>query len=157
MPARRPADGAHMPRVDAVFIGVGAEEAHRRLTVDELVGEMALGAAAVVDAGHGVARLGQKLHLRRHQVLVAPPPARAVDPHDQRLTSGAHLVVRAAGQAHLAVAVLSHEGQVQVQGPALQVLHLGVADVVDEIDAAALLARVDDVAHVLIPTFVFRF
>ena len=110
MPAGGSPEGGDPAGIQVELRGICPQKAHRGLAVDDLRRPLALAAAAVVDAGHGVAGLREKYELAQHHVLVHLAPARAVDPEDHRLQTGGDLVVAAGGQAHLTVAVLQQQG-----------------------------------------------
>ena len=80
---KRRADDAEVIRVEAVFGGVGPEEADGRLAVLDLSGEQGLATEAVVNGGDGVATF-EMAHGRVAAGLAAALPSAAVDPDDQR-------------------------------------------------------------------------
>src|SRR5262249_51385400 len=84
VPAGRAAPGAEMVGVEAVFRGVGPEEADGGLAVLDLGRKWRGLAEPIVDAGDRVPA-PQELHRRSWPAVLAPaPPGTAVDPDDQR-------------------------------------------------------------------------
>ena len=148
MAAGGAAEHADSLRIDLILRRVGPQEADGRLHVDELVREMSLGAAAVVDGGHYIAGSGKLAHLAQHHVLVRSSPAAAGNPHQGRLGAVILLgIVLAGGQAHLAVAVLNHDAHLELHGISVQVLLVGVHNVVDQVDGLLGEAGVNDFFH----------
>ena len=151
MAACRASENTDALRIDLKACRILLHKADGGLHILQLTGPLALGRIPVVDGNHHITGPHILTHFTEHQILIGTPPAAAGDPDQCRFRAvilpG---IILSHSRPHLGIAVLQHDGKLQLHRIPRQILHMGINDIIHQGDAFFFKSRIKNPSHVYV-------